>query len=152
MKRIISLLLAFALLCTFTFACAETEDKRTFYNPNEYTLLKVVDAFIDDGGDYVVQGCFGDAVPLEDGETEYDGSWVGFDDELVFALVLDKEAVIEMPASIYEIEDNVPATIDDLIAFVQQLYDEQITVDLKCEFEMNEDGVLTKLVYCFFPY
>lgn len=152
MKKIFSLLLAVALLCTFTFACAEKEDMRAFYNPNAYTLLKVVDAFVDDGGDYVVQGCFGDATPLEDGETEYDGGWVGFDDELVFALVLDKDAEIEMPASIYEIEDNVPATIDDLIAFVQQLHDEQITVNFYCEFEMNEDGVLTKLVYCFFPY
>ena len=152
MKKVLSLLLAFALLCTFTFACAEKEDMRAFYNPNGYTLLKVVDAYLDDADEYVVQGCFGDALPLEDGETEYDSSWIGFDDELVFALTLDKNAVIEMPASIHEIEDNVPGTIEDLIAFVQQLYDEQITVDFYCEFEMNEAGVLTKLVYCFFPY
>lgn len=152
MKKFFSLLLAVALLCTFTFACAETEDMRTFYNPNGYTLLKVVDAYLCDDGDYVVQGCFGDAAPLEDWETEADGSWVGFDDEAVFALVLSKDAVIEMPTSPSTIEDNVPATHEDLIAFVQQLYDEEGSADFYCEFEMGEDGVLTKLVYCFFPY
>lgn len=150
MKKIFGLLLAVAML--FTCAYAENGDMRTFYNPNEYTLLKVVDAFLCDDGDYVVQGSFGDAAMLEDWETEADGGWVGFDNELVFSLVLDKDAVIEIPASPFTIEDNVPATQEDLTAFVQQLYEESDNVYFYCEFEMNEAGVLTKLVYCFFPY
>lgn len=152
MKKFLSLLLAVALFCIFTFAHAESEDMRAFYNPNEYTLLKVVDAFHMDDGDYVVQGCFGDAAPLEDWQDESDGSWVGFDNEQVFTLVLDKDAVIEIPASLDTIEDNVPATHEDLMAFVNQMREELNNVDFYCEFEMNEDGVLTKLVYCFFPY
>lgn len=152
MKKGFSLLLAVALLCTFTLACAETEDKRAFYNPNEYTLLQVFDAFQMEDDDYVVQACFGDAAMLEDWETEADGGWLGFDEELVFSLALAKDAVIEMPASLSTIEENVPATHEDLIAFVNQMREEQGYVEFYCEFEMNEEGLLTKLAYCFFPY
>lgn len=150
MKKFFGLLLAVAML--FTFAFAEGMDMRALFNPNGYTLLKIVDVFLDDADDYVVQGCFGDALPLKEVEIEADGGWVGFDDELVFPLELDKNAVIEMPASIHELENNVSGTIDDLIAFMQQLYDEKITPDFYWEFEMNDAGVLTKLVHCFFPY
>lgn len=146
MKKLVSLFLIAAML--FTFACAETEDMRTFYNPNNYGLLMVTDAFIAEDGDYVVQGCFGE-IDMSD---ELDAKWIGFDEESVFTLMIDENAVIEMPVSNYSIEENVPADRDAVIAFANEMREALNDVSFYCEFEMNEDGVLTKLIYCYYPY
>lgn len=150
MKKFFSLLLAIMLL--FAVACAETateaEDMRAFYNPENYTLLRVTDAFLMDDGAYVVQGRFGD-IDLTD---DTNPVWLGFDKDFVCTLAIAPDAVIEMPESIYSIEDNVPATHDDVIAFVEAMREDTGNVDFYCEFEMNEDGVLTMLAYCFYPY
>lgn len=147
MKKFAALLLAVALL--FTVACVHAEDMRAFYNPNNYPLLRVTDAFMaEDDSCCLVQGTFGDI----DTTVEWDAEWIGFDKENTFTLVLADDAVIEMPADIYSIEDNVPADCAAVIAFADANREEFNNVDFYCEFEMNEEGVLTKLVYCFYPY
>ena len=146
MKKIISLLLVATLL--FAVACAESEDWRAFYNPNEYPLLKITDAFPADDGSYLVQGTFGDIDTTE----EWNAKWIGFDTELVFTLKIAEDAEIEMPASIFTLVENLPATREDVVAFVEQLRAEGYTVDFYCHFEMNEEGLLTRLTYCHFPY
>lgn len=145
MKKFLCLLLMSLLLVSACFA--ESEDMREFYNPENYPLLKVTDAFVTDDGQYVVQGSFGDIDYTE----EWDAKWYGFDEEKVFTLVIADNAEIEMPTSIYD-EDNVPATPADVVAYCDEMRAEGYEVYFYSEFELDRDGKLTKLCYCYMPY
>ena len=137
MKKLICLLLAALLL--FSAACAETKDMRLCLNPNEYTLIEVVDYWYDDdGNEHNVQGTFGDYIM----ELE---AFEGFDPEDVYTLTLSPDAVIELPNADGEI---VSATTADLDAFVDAMRSSDAPISFYCDFEMDENGVLTKLVYC----
>ena len=46
---------------------------------------------------------------------------------------------------------DIAATMDDVIAFVEALREEFNRCDFYCSFEMDEDGVLTKLSYYYIP-
>lgn len=146
MKKALGLLLA--LLLMLTAAYAETEDMREFYNPEHYSVLRVTDAWLMDDDDYVVQANFGEI----DYTVEEEAKWIGFDEEKVFTLVLAKDAVIEMPESIYSVESNVPSSIEGLDALVCQMREELNNVELYCHYEMTAEGVLTKLIYSFYPF
>ena len=67
-------------------------------------------------------------------------------------IVLAPDAVLEMAADL-ETADNVPMTVEqfmDLEKEVQAKYDGFCS--FYCNFEMNEEGVLTKLVFTYLPY
>lgn len=135
MKKLTCLLLAALLM--LSAACAETEDVRKVLNPNEYSMIEVCDYWFD-YDEHTVQGSFGDYV-IETEELD------GFDPEEICALTLAPDALIMLPNEAGEI---VPATTDDLDAYVDAIRQTNEPISFYCEFEMNEEGVLTKLVYC----
>ena len=115
-------------------------------NPNGYSLLEVSDAwFIDEDGEYVVQGNLGEI----DYSVEEDAKFFGFGEGDDCLLVILPDAVIELPD---ENLNNVPATVDELIGYVQAQYDTVGACSFYCTFELNETGALTRLVYCYMPY
>ncbi len=149
MKKFFSIILVGLLLFSVAVAGAEAQDARESFdpNPNHYTLMKVFDAYIDEEGDYVVQACFGDY----NFDNDQSPDKLGFDDEEVYTLILHKDAAIEMPPNMDD-DDNVAVTADQFMDMVSQLREENSLDHFFCDFEMDDDCQLTKLVYYYMPF
>lgn len=151
MKKLISLISVLALLlCCAAAVAEETEDMREFYNPEGYDMLFVSDIFTGEGESQIVQGCFG-TVDMTNGEDQME--YVGFDRENVFSLVFAEGAVIEMPDDLMNPVENLPiATFDDLDAWFDGFMEAYPYEEgFYATFEMNEEGELTSLSYCYLP-
>lgn len=149
MKKLLALVLTLVMLCCVCVAETEKEDMRDFYNPENYTILRVTDAFITDEGTYLIQGMLGDFIM---GEDESDITAIGFDPEFVITLKLDPFADIEMPTSVYDLEEEtVMATPNDVIEITNGMLLEFGYIEMDCFFEMDEEGVLTMLKYFWQP-
>lgn len=137
MKKLFCLMIA--ALALLTFACAEGTDAREILNPEGYSLIDVCDFWYEEGTDApIVQGSFGDYIA----ETDV---YEGFAMDDAYPLVVAADAVIALPDK----DGNVvPATIEELDAFVAALRDANEPVSFFCSIELNEKGEVTKLIYC----
>lgn len=151
MKKLFSLISVLALLiCCVTAVAEETEDMRDFYNPQGYDLLFVSDVFIGEGEDQIVQGCFG-TIDMTNGEDQME--FIGFDREEICSFAFAEGAVIEMPEDLMNPVENSPiATFEDLDAWFDGFMEAYPDAEgFYATFEMNADGELTALSYCYLP-
>ena len=171
MKKILCALLSL-MLC---MGCAAA-DGAAIVNPDGYEFLRVTDIFTNDDSEIgengeeiphaeslTVQGVFGafkypsadDTAPA--GESE-GMETLGFDPENTVSLTLAADCEILMPADLTNPVENV--SIDDLQAWYDAA-NERVKADLAegesryafyATFEMNDEGELTKLEYCYFEW
>lgn len=150
MKKLISLIAVLVMLFTCAAVAEESEDMRNFYNPEGYDMLYVSDIFTGEGENQIVQACFG-TINMENGEDQME--FVGFDEENVCSLVFADGAVIEMPEDLTNPVVNSQLTsfdgLEAWFAGFKAKYSE--TAGFYAIFEMNEEGELTSLSYCYLP-
>ena len=171
MKRAFCVLLSLLLLA----GCSATAEGAAILNPNGYDLLKVTDVFIsgdselDEDGNYlqqpealVIQGSFGTILyPPADVERAYENDGmelVGFAPEDTVCLSLAANCEIWMPKDLLNAVEN--AKIDDLQAWydaakvqmADYLAPDEGSYSFYAQFEMDGDGDLTKIEYCYFDW
>lgn len=164
MKRL-TCLLAAALL--FLAPCA-LADIALEINPEGYPLIEIYDIYTPEDlvpeGEValtVVQGCFGE---VDASKGEADMELIGFDEADVYTLEMTRDCVVLMPNDFMNLVENVPC--DDPVAwfrdFSEKYYDivgrdtldedgERIVYTALANFEMDEDGRITRLEYCYLP-
>ena len=169
MKKAFCLLISLFLLV----GCTALGEGAAILNPNGYDLLQVTDIYTNDDSEYVengnqtpsaasltIQGSFG-SITFPSGEVtgayEYERlDQAGFDPEETVCLTLAEGCEIWMPADPLYPTENVK--VDDLQAWydaanvllAEYLAEGESSLSFYAAFEMNDDGELTKIEYCYY--
>lgn len=172
MKKVLCVMLSLLVLA----GCTATAEGSAILNPNGYDLLMVTDIFTNDDSEagesgeegaraesLTLQGVFGAiSYPTIDdsvSEGESEGmTMVGFDPEDTVSLTLAANGELWMPKDMLNPVEN--EKIDDLQAWydaaqaqmADYLAEGQSSYSFYAQFEMNDDGELTKLEYCYFDW
>ena len=172
MKKLFCILLSLLLLA----GCAALAEGAAILNPNGYDLLKITDVFTNDDSEMgegdveiphaeslTLQGAFGAITypTLDDtaSEGESEGmEMAGFAPEDTVCLTLAENCELWMPEDLLNPVENI--RIDDLQAWydaanvqmADYLAEDEGSYSFYATFEMNDDGELTKLEYCYFDW